>query len=152
MRQHRLDLGLLLLRAGLGTVFVVHGWQKVFDIGLGGVTGLFESIGIPFAGLNALVVMTVELGGGLALLSGAATRVTAALLAATMFVATATVHWSNGFSVSNGGYEFTLTLLMASVALVFTGPGRISVDRVLFGRRRERLTADASTPTLPRAA
>lgn len=134
MKQHRLDLGLLTLRIGLGIVFVVHGWQKVFGMGHAGVTGFFESLGIPFAGLNAVVVMAVELGGGLALLAGLGTRVTALLLASTMLVATATVHWANGFAVSNGGYEFTLTLLLSSLALALTGAGRLSVDHLVGGR------------------
>jgi putative oxidoreductase len=127
---------LLLLRIVLGAVFVAHGLQKLFVFGLAGVAGMLGSLGLPLPALNAVLVTAAELGGGLLLLSGAATRVTAAILAFTMGVAIMTVHLSHGF-FAPAGVEYPLTLLVANLALVMTGAGRYSVD-ALFNRHNTR--------------
>ena len=129
-----LDLGLALLRAALGIVFIAHGWQKFFVIGHAALTGFFSAI-VPFPEVNAVIVPTVELVGGILLLAGAATRIVSVLLAFTMVVAMATVHFANGFFMATNGYEFVLTLLLASAALALTGAGWFSLDRVINTRR-----------------
>jgi putative oxidoreductase len=88
---------------------------------------------VPFPGLNAALLIATEFGGGLALLAGAGTRVAAGLLTFAMTVAIATVHLANGFFAPTG-IEFPLTLALASLATVFTGAGRYSVDALLSGR------------------
>ena len=60
------------------------------------------SLGIPLPGVNAVLVTAVEFGGGLALLAGAATRASAALIAFSMAVAVATAHLSHGFFLPQG--------------------------------------------------
>src|SRR5688572_7338954 len=80
------DRGLLLLRLALGTLFVMHGWQKLFIVGPAGVTGFLESSGMPVPGLNALLLIGAELVGGLALIAGAFTRIASVLIAFTMLV------------------------------------------------------------------
>lgn len=45
------------------------------------------------------------------------------------------VHLPAGFNVAEGGYEFVLTLLAASLALALTGPGAYALD-ALRGRSR----------------
>jgi putative oxidoreductase len=129
-----LDRGLLLLRTALGTVFVAHGAQKLFGFGLAGTAGFLESAGFPFPTLNAVLLVGVELGGGLALLAGLLTRVTSVLLAFTMFVALVAVHLPNGYFLPNG-VEYVLTLLAASLSLAQTGAGRYSLDARLFPER-----------------
>jgi putative oxidoreductase len=47
-----------------------------------------------------------------------------------MTVAIRTLHAKNGYSIEKEGYEFTLSLAMASAALAVLGPGRLSGDRV----------------------
>lgn len=126
--------GLAILRVVVGAVFFVHGFQKLFLMGFGGVADMMEGIGVPAPGLFAVVVTLVELLGGLALILGLFTRLAAVSLAVDMLVATLTVHMPNGFSVQNGGYEFTLVLLAASVALAVAGPGEAALDRFLARR------------------
>src|SRR5687768_10608152 len=110
MNTNWTDRGLLLLRIALGTVFVLHGWQKLFVFGPAGVTGVLASSGMPVPGLNAMLLIGVELVGGLALIAGAFTRITSVLIAFTMLVATVLVHLPNGYFLPNGA-EFTLTLM-----------------------------------------
>lgn len=126
--------GLTILRVVVGSVFLVHGFQKLFLIGFGGVAGMMEGLGVPAPGLFAVILTLVELLGGLALILGLFTRVVAIPLAIDMLVATLTVHLPNGFSAANGGYEFTLVLLAASLALAVAGPGEAALDRVLATR------------------
>jgi putative oxidoreductase len=134
--------GLTVLRVVVGIVFLVHGGQKLFFMGFGGVAGFLGSLGVPAPGLFAVIVTLVELLGGLALILGLFTRVVAVLLAVDMLVATLTVHLPNGFFVSAGGYEFTLVLLAASVALAVAGPGEAALDKTLATR--------TNNPTLAR--
>jgi putative oxidoreductase len=128
-----IDRGLVLVRIALSVVFVMHGWQKLFVFGHAGVTGALASLGIPFAAVNAVLITAVELGGGIALLAGAATRVAAAFVAFAMAVAIVTAHLAHGF-FAPAGFEYPLTLLLVSLALVMTGAGRYSLDAKIFGR------------------
>ena len=87
-----------------------------------------ESIGLAPGYLMALAAGSAEFFGGVALIVGLLVRPAAAILAVTMLVAIITVHLANGFFMSNKGYEFALALLAISVALVFEGAGKLSVD------------------------
>ncbi len=68
--------------------------------------------------------------GGVLLIVGLATILTAAALAIDMLVAYLTVGLGHGFFVSEGGFELELLLGGACVALVLAGAGRLSLDRV----------------------
>ncbi len=137
-RLRNIDTGLLLLRIALGVVFIMHGWQKLTGFGVQGVTGMVGSLGIPFPTLNAVALIATELVGGVALLAGVLSRFAGLATAFAMLVATSLVHWPNGFFLP-AGYEFTLTLALASLAIVFAGPGRYSLD-ALFWRQRPAST------------
>jgi len=117
---HNKSLALFLVRVGLASVFIYHGWMKVSD--LGGTAGMFETMGLaPFW---AYVVAWVEFLGGILMLAGVRVREVGVLLAVVMVVAIFKVHLPNGFNFMNGGYEFQLTLLLSSLAMVFAGPGK----------------------------
>lgn len=126
--------GITILRVVLGIVFVMHGGQKLFIYGFSGVAGLMGRVGIPLPLLSAVVVTAVEFLGGAALLLGLLTRWAAALLAINMLVAMVVVHLRAGFFLPNG-FEYTLTLLAANIALALTGPGEAAVDTALDKRQ-----------------
>jgi putative oxidoreductase len=128
------DRGLLLVRAALGLVFVMHGWQKLFVFGHAGVTGFLAQVGVPFPAVNAVLITAAEFGGGLALVAGFQTRLASAVLAFSMSVAIVTVHLAAGF-FAPAGVEYPLTLLLVNLALIATGAGAYSVDAWLAGRR-----------------
>ena len=127
----------LILRVGLGLALIPHGAQKLFGwfggYGLQGTGQWMESIGLQPGLLMAALAGGAEFFGGLALLLGVLTRPAAALTAFTMLVAIFSVHWSSGFFLSNGGYEYGFVLLIASVSLLVSGGGRFSLDRRMAG-------------------
>ena len=129
-----LGWGLAALRVVVGIVFLVHGAQKLFVYGFGGVAGFLSQVGIPAPMLSAVLVTAAEFLGGLALLLGAFTRWAALALAVTMAVAILSVHLKAGFFMPNG-YEYALSLLGANIALALTGPGAASLDVVLAARK-----------------
>jgi putative oxidoreductase len=151
MRPTSIDRGLLLLRVALGVVFVMHGGQKLFVMGPSTVAGFLASLGMPFPSVNAILVTAAELGGGLALLAGAFTRVAGLLTAFTMAVALTTVHVANGFFLP-AGFEYTFTLLLASLAVVMIGPGAYSVDARLGRNGRVERDVPAVAPDYRHAA
>lgn len=122
------EWGVVVLRVVVGLVFLVHGGQKLMMFGVAGTAGFFGSLGIPLPMVAAVGVILVECLGGLALILGLGTRYVSPLLALNMLVALLTVHLSAGFFVSDGGVEFVLTLLAASLYFTLSGPGLLSLD------------------------
>jgi len=127
--------GPLALRLPVGIIFAAHGAQKLFGwfggYGLEGTGQWMASIGLQPGMLMAILAGGAEFFGGLALIVGVLVRPAALVLAVTMLVAIFAVHASNGLFMANDGYEFALSLLAVTVALLFSGAGRLSVDRRL---------------------
>jgi putative oxidoreductase len=136
MTNNRINTGLTLLRAAVGAVFIAHGAQKLFVFGLGGVTGAFGQMGVPFPEITGPLVALLEFFGGIALVVGLLTRPAALGLAINMVGAMVLVHAPNGFFLPNG-IEFTLLLGSASLALAIMGAGELSVDAFLARRRQQ---------------
>ncbi len=122
--------GITVLRVMIGFAFMLHGWQKVVDIGIPGVQDGFGQMGIPLASLTAPLVAYMELLGGAALVLGLLTRWIAIPLAVNMLGAMAFVHWSGGF-FAPAGVELPLIFFAALTALALGGPGALAMDHVL---------------------
>ncbi len=123
---------------------IFHGAQKVlgeFDgPGMEKFTQVVEAkIELPEfipAKVAAHAAAWSEFGGGILLVFGLFTRLAALMVAATMGVASFVIHGS-AFSLKDGGMEYALTLGVIAVALIFIGPGRISIDQLFFGRSKK---------------
>src|SRR5688500_2997385 len=130
--------GTVALRVPAGIIFAAHGAQKLFGwfggYGLEGTGQWMASIGLAPGYLMALLAGAAEFFGGLALIAGLLVRPAAAALAMAMTVAIFSVHIDKGLFVEKNGYEYALVLLAIASALVFSGAGRGSVDRVLSRR------------------
>lgn len=121
------DIALLLLRIGVGIIFIVAGWGKL--TGIEGVQGFFGDLGIPLAGLMAWVVGIVEFVGGIMVLLGAYARIPYLLLATIMVVALFTTKLGGEFSAA----RLDMMLLLTNLALFFAGSGKYSVDGKMGG-------------------
>ena len=130
--------GTLALRIPIGIIFVAHGAQKLFGAfggyGLEGTGQFMASLGLTPGYLMALLAGSAEFFGGLALLLGVLVRPAAAALAFAMLVAIFSVHIDKGLFMDKNGYEYALALLGASVALLISGAGRVSLDRAIATR------------------
>jgi len=132
------DWSLVSLRAGIGIVFLIHGIGKLlsigpFAVGISGTAGFLTSLGIPAAIFFAWIVALAETFGGLFILVGFLTRYAAVAVAIDMIVAISLVHFKNGFSSQNGGYEFPLVLLLGAIALILSGAGnKLVLEKKLF--------------------
>lgn len=128
------DLALLVFRAGLGAVFLAHGYNHVFGGGrIAGTARWFESLGMRPGPLHAWTASLTELGAGALLLLGLATPLACAGVIGTMVVAWITNHLRNGFFIfrPGEGYEYVMTLTLAAIGLAGTGAGQWSVDHAL---------------------
>lgn len=127
------------IRLALAAVMIAHGAQKVLGSFGGSGFKAFTSGNTPFAFMRPAwfwlgAAALSELVGGILIGIGLLTRVGAFFVACTMLTAIVGVHWGGGFFAANRGYEYPLTLLAMSVALLISGAGQASVDRALSGR------------------
>jgi putative oxidoreductase len=130
----RISLGLLLLRLVAGLAFVFHGWGKIqhpFD-------WMGPDATIP--GFFQLLAAVSEFGGGIAWMLGLVTPLASLGLACTMAVAV----WFHAVQLGDpfvaagpgsGSYEPAAGYLCVALLLLLSGPGSLSADRLLFGKR-----------------
>ena len=128
------SVGIAILRIGVGCIFAAHGYMKLFVWGIAGTTNAFAGMGVPVPTLTAPLVGVLEFFGGIALILGVLTRLIALGMAINMLVAILLVRIKGGFFAPNGA-EFEILLLFASLALVFTGAGALSIDEARAMRR-----------------
>jgi putative oxidoreductase len=128
------DVSLLVLRIGLGAVFLAHGYNHIFGGGrIAGTGRWFESLGMRPGVLHAWFASLTELGAGALLIMGVATPFGCAGVIGTMVVAWITNHLRNGFFIfrPGEGYEYVMTLTLAAVGLAGVGPGEWALDSAL---------------------
>jgi putative oxidoreductase len=122
------DVGPLVLRLALGAVFFYHGYDKLFVIGLPGVTGFMASLGLPFPMLMAYLVTGGELIVGTFLILGLFTHWVSKVGMFIAIVAFFTVHLTKGFAISGGGYEYIMLIFASAFSLMASGAGKYSLD------------------------
>lgn len=136
-RRGTLDLGLLLLRVGIGSILIVHGLQKAFGLwggpGLGGWRDELTAQGFSHVDILAYLAVGGQIAAGLLLVLGLFTPVAAAgalaYLVTGLLSEAMTAHEEARLaSFLTDGHEYKVFLVGAVAALVLTGPGRYGFD------------------------
>ena len=123
------NLGLLIMRLGVGGLMLIHGLSKIAG-GISTVKYLVESAGLP--SFFAYGVYIGEVIAPIMILIGFRTRLAAAIMAFNCLVAVIMYHPGGFLSLdATGGWalEFIALYLIGAVALFFTGSGRFAVSR-----------------------
>ncbi len=126
------DIGLLILRIGVGAAMIQAGLIKALDFGT--TAGFMEAGGWSLPAIAALMVTVAETLGGIGLILGVLTPLAACAVVGAMICAWAVnvsqgAFWSEPFNVP-------FLLFIGATTLLFTGAGAYSVDARVFGRLR----------------
>jgi putative oxidoreductase len=136
-------LGAALLRVMLGVIFVMHGYYGLVVLGPSTVAGFITRMGYParFATVLAWYLIVIHFFGGVMLIVGFLTRWAALAQLPIMASAVFLLHLQQGFFMRGivvdapagraiaGGYEYSLLVLVATVAVILLGPGWLAADR-----------------------
>src|SRR5271170_6189247 len=127
--KHLMWLAPLFARITVGWVFLLSGWGKLNN--LPQVTENFIGWGIPFQQFLTPLTSGIEFFGGLFLLLGLLTRISAGALGVTMIVAIRAAKWGDVDSLETllGFDEFEYLALFLWLAIA--GPGVVSLDQLL---------------------
>jgi putative oxidoreductase len=135
-RRGTQDLGLLVLRAGLGVVLVAHGLQKLFGWwggeGLTGFRNSLSDIGYQHADILTYCAAGGEIAAGVLLVLGLFTPLAAA--GALAYMVNGLIAGMAGQNARSfpfflpNGHEYEITLIVAAVAVILVGPGRYGFD------------------------
>lgn len=128
--SRRTPYALSLLRIFVGLTYVQHGTHKYFN---------FPS-GQSYQGINLATMQgwagTIELIAGALILFGLFTRSAAFIASGEMAVGYFMVHAHASFFTAKNGGENAYLFCFVFLFFVFAGPGPISLDYLIFGRRK----------------
>ena len=142
--RHLQWLAPLFARLVTGWVFLWTGWGKLTHLDL--VTENFAGWGIPMPGVLAPFVSGVEFFGGIFLLLGLMTRISAGALGVVMIVAVKSAQWDSVDSLQSLLGLEEIMYLAIFLWLAIAGAGAISIDRLL-----EDQPADQTSPAAARS-
>ena len=138
--QHLQWVAPLFARVVVGWVFMWSGWGKLHN--LPAITENFVGWHIPAPQILAPFVSGVELFGGIFLLLGLMTRISAGALGVTMIVAIASAKWADVDSLETLlGFDETEYLALF-LWLAIAGAGAVSLDWFLERKRRSLMHAE----------
>lgn len=137
------SIGLLTLRLGIGGFMLLHGWGKLQMLQAGEFEKFADPIGLGNK-LSLVMATLAEVGGSILVILGLGTRLAAIPLAFTMLVAAFVAHGNDPWTMGEGAKLFmtgaakswaskepALLFLIPFLALIFTGPGCISIDALI---------------------
>ena len=113
------------LRASIGAIFIVHSLKK-FDPAW---QEWLVSVGIPPE--LQLPIALAEFIGGVLLVVGVLTRISAVVFSVILLGAIFHIRWENGFFISQGGWEWDLVMLAVTLSIIVAGPGKVSIAHLV---------------------
>lgn len=126
--DRKIDLGLLILRLGLGVMMIPHGVAKISN-GLGGIEAVLAAQNLP--SWIAYGVYVGEIIAPLFMIVGYYTRLASLVFVVNMIVAVALVHPNDIFVLTNtGGWAIEMQglYILGALTLVFTGAGKYAIS------------------------
>lgn len=128
MKQFQHNIGLLILRIGIGGLMLFHGFSKLSN-GVEGLVNLFDKNGLP--GFFAYAVYIGEVLAPLLIIIGFRTKIASLAVVVTMFVAMFIAHDQEIFTLGDHG-EWALEVIglyiSGGLALFFLGGGKLGVS------------------------
>src|SRR6476469_4028217 len=134
---------LLFIRIWLGYRMITASYSSVIDIIFHPQERAFfekwfgDELHFPFPLVMAFLAKATELCGGIFLLLGLFTKVSASLIAFTMFVATITANLGKDFTIDGG---FTISYCLFALILLLSGAGKYSLDYLFFEKLAQKPT------------
>lgn len=145
------DWAPLPIRLAVGYGFMAHGYAKL-SRGPEKFAVVLHTLGVPEPLLAAWAATLTELVGGAAVLAGVLISWVSIPMSVVLLTALVTVHLPYGFfsvkfaevteagiKFGTVGYEILLLYLAGLVALVLGGPGALSLESWIEGRRQREL-------------
>lgn len=129
------DAGLFMVRLLTGIFMIYHGWEVFIPDKMNGYAQWLHDLHFPSATFMAYLGKGTEWVGGILLVLGLLTRIACIGIAGTMAVIS--FGMGEGRIFTDEQHPFLFVLLAA--IFFFTGPGRWSLDQLLFGNARKRL-------------
>jgi putative oxidoreductase len=135
----RIWLSYRLITASYSSVIdiIFHPEQRAFFIKWFG-----DELHFPMPLFMAFLAKGAELSGGIFLLIGLFTRISASVVAFTMFIATVTANLGENFVIDGG---FTISYFLFALIFLLWGGGKYSVDYFLFKKNRTTIFTTALT-------
>jgi putative oxidoreductase len=122
--------GATVLRVFLGVIYVMHAYLAAFVFGPSGMASYQAARGIPFPEIGTWYLIIVHGLGGICLILGILVRVAALVNIPVMAGAIFFVDLKHGFFMNkDGGYEFALLVLGATIAQALLGAGAFTLRK-----------------------
>lgn len=123
------DTGLLILRIGISLLMIPHGWSKLQKLNQGSVE-FYNFLGLS-SEISLMLIVVAEFFCSILLILGIGTRLILIPLMIGMIVAVFMVHGADPMSDKEHGLLF----LVPYITLFITGPGKYSLDYLIFGKK-----------------
>ena len=151
------NLGLLIVRLGLGGILLLHGWTR-WNAGVQEQIDYLTQFRTPYAEVAAWGAIIFELVGGVLLIVGALTRLVGLGVLIEQILIIAYTNWYkwpptllNADGTYKGGYEYNVAIGLLGLLLFVMGGGAVAIDR-LFRRKPPLSEDDEESAPRPRHA
>lgn len=130
LKKFNTDYGLLIIRIGIGAMFMLHGYPKIM-----GGTEMWSQIGASMGNIGihfaptfwGFMASLAEFAGGLCLIIGFLFRPALAMLIFTMFIA-ALMHYMKGDGLMGASHAIESAIVF--LGLFISGPGKYALKIV----------------------